>query len=300
MRALAILVEDGQFDTRAAAALPTARSETRPGVQDATFEKLFLADSYVASLRALSVVANPHDVARVSIVAWYYSVYFASQAMLSIAGQDVPEEHRKTARIWLTQLVRGPAVSWVPYPFDLSVSSLVKKTADEECARLRRGSGHQLRDLPRTLDEAHDAHVAYLSGCVAYYRSQEEDKVRRSREYRDAGFADFRKKPARELRDRALDRCSLGFMEMAFRYRGKANYRDAIFLCYGDVAANMKEFLSDLLTVALAYNRMTRRWIAARVSDDVWIAFEADLKAHSKLTAAPQQQHAADGAARRR
>jgi hypothetical protein len=45
---------------------------------------------------------------------------------------------------------------------------------------------------------------------------------------------------------------------------------------------------------------MTRRWIAARVSDDVWIAFEADLKAHSKLTAAPQQQHAADGAARRR
>lgn len=288
MRALAILVEDVNFDQRIAASLPSARPTPRPDVHDATLEKLFLADSYVAALRALAGVQNPHDVVRVSIVAWYYSIYFASQAMLSIAGHDVPEEHRKSARIWLAQFVRGPAASLVPYPFDLSVSSLVKREADEECARLRHDSGHKLHHVPTTLTEAHDAHVAYLSGCVSYYREKEEEKLRRSKEYRDAGFANFRTKSARHMRDIALARCPIGFVEMAFRYRGKANYRDAIYLCYGDVGANMKRFLFDLQAVAFAYNRMARMWIAARIPKEVWSDFEADLRTNSKLTAVSQ------------
>jgi hypothetical protein len=219
MRALAMLTSSSRFESDLTALLKGVnwRRETRQELQDVAMEKLFLAASYLAALRAMTGVPNAHDVARVCIVSWYYCIYFSAQAMLAIAGQSVPEEHLKTARVWLNQLVTGQAIPTVPYPFDLSVSSLVKQVADNECDVLKRGTGQDVNRVPRTQDQAHDADVSYLKGSAGFYREKEEQRVRISRDFQDAGYQDLRKKAARELRDASLSKKRVGFLDMAFR-----------------------------------------------------------------------------------
>ena len=287
MRALAILTQDGRFDTDLTSILAAAGRgrETRQDVQDLAFEKLFLARSYVAALRAIAGAPNPHDVARMAIVAWYYSVYFSSQGMLAITAQPVPDEHRKTARVWLRQLVTGRSTSLIPYPFDVTVTSLVKATADQQCEDLGRRTGHSVNVVPATIDQAHDAHVSYLSGCAAFYREKEEDRVRTSADFQDAGYKDFRRKSAQDLRDARLAKKQIGFLDMAFRYRGKANYRDALFLCYGAQGADMNRFLADAFAVAQRFHSMCEKWVSRHVPPADWERLVADLRENSKLTA---------------
>jgi hypothetical protein len=288
MRALAVLAKVDAITARvdAIARQESWKRETRQDLQDLAFEKLFLAQSYVASIRAMGTVKNPHDVARVAIVAWYYCTYFSSQAMLAITGQPVPEEHSKVARVWLNQFVSGPSSPLVPYPFYIRVSSLVKTTADAECEKLRKGTGQDLNSAPTSDARAHDAHVSYLKGTSGYYREKEEEKVRESREFKEQGFTDFRKKAAQQLRDRALEKRGVGFLDMAFRYRGKANYRDAIFLCYGSYGADLNRFIGDASTVAAAYHAMAEAWVSARVPKADWEHLVEDLRTRSRLTPA--------------
>lgn len=290
MRALAILTQDANFNTTVATIVRAAnwKREDRQSVQDFAFAKLFLAQSYLAALRSLTSIENPYDVARIAIVSWYYCIYFSSQAMLAITGQDVPQEHQKTAKVWLNQLVTGPSKSLIPYPFNLNVTSLVKATADKECEQQSRDTGRDINTTPFTLDQAHDAHVSYLKGCCVFYREKEEDRVRASRAFRDAKYNDFRKKSARDLRDTALSKRGVGFLDMAFRYRGKANYRDAIFLSYGthSTQTHMRRFVEDTHVVASTYYAMSRDCVSCRVPVDDWSHLLDDLRVNSRLTAA--------------
>lgn len=148
------------------------KRDPRQDLQDAAFEKLLLAQNYLAAIGSMTKGPNPHDVARIVIVSWYYCIYFSSQAMLAIAGQDVPEEHKKTARVWLNQFVTGPAKPLVPYPFDLCLGTLVKVSVDERCTQASRGTSHSLNTAPATLNQAHDAYLSYLKGTAGFYGSR--------------------------------------------------------------------------------------------------------------------------------
>lgn len=72
---------------------------------------------------------------------------------------------------------------------------------------------------------------------------------------------------------------------MAFRYRGKANYRDTIFLCYGSYGVDMGRFISDACAVADTYYQMAQTWVSMRVPKEDWSHFIDDLRKNSKLTA---------------
>jgi hypothetical protein len=286
MRALALLTESSEFKTAVIDITrgSSSKRETRRDLQDRAFEKLFLAENYVAAIRHMTTAKNPHDVARVAIVSWYYCVYFSSHAMLAIAAQTVPERHEKTARVWLNQLVTGPSKSTIPHPFNLHVTTLVKATADKECAVLKRGTSWDLNTIPTTLDQAHDAHVSYLKGSSGFYREKAERKLRNDREFLARGYTDFRKKGARELRDQILSKGGIGFLDMAIRYRGKANYRDALFLCYGP-STEIGRFVKNISSVADAYHAMAVAWVSARTPVQDWSDFVRDLGVNSRLTA---------------
>ena len=56
--------------------------------------------------------------------------------------------------------------------------------------------------------------------------------MRETPAFKALAVTDFRKQAARSLRDAAYARRGIAFLHQASRYRGKANYRDAIFLAY--------------------------------------------------------------------
>jgi hypothetical protein len=113
--------------------------------------------------------------------------------------------------------------------------------------------------------------LSYLSGTARW-------EVRRVKErlIADGQVDNFRKKAAREIRNRFLP-AKVNFLNCAFRYRGKANYRDSLFLAYGPEDSSIdSSFVSCLSNIAkfaflcgLAYaeRRVGRRVVNEFLSD---------------------------------
>ena len=69
-----------------------------------------------------------------------------------------------------------------------------------------------------------------------------------------------------------------------YRYRGKANYRDSVFLSYGnDRSEELKQFILDLDTVATAFMKMASTYAKARVHKSDWDSFVADLETNLRF-----------------
>lgn len=115
-----------------------------------------------------------------------------------------------------------------------------------------------------------------------------EQQVRNSREFKALGVDNFRTKAARALRDEALRRKSICFLHEASRYRGKANYRDAIYLAYGKAVPKLADgFIDDLTTVLTSFSAMAAGYCSVRMGRERWKAFMDDLEDGRAISFSP-------------
>ena len=113
-------------------------------------------------------------------------------------------------------------------------------------------------------------------------RELAEDRIRRTTEFKALGTSSFRSAAAREVRDRELCTGVVNFCVQAFRYRGKANYRDSIYLSYGPSReAEIRELLCDLAVVGCSFNRMAMNYVSQRVESCSWNSFVTDIDNNS-------------------
>ncbi len=289
MRALSILIENGSFEDQKIKDHYEAVSRRNPNPEADTlvFENMMMAFHNQASLvRLAEDSTNPYDVCRSAIISWYYGTYFTCSAMIAAASGSKQETHALTAKVWQSDIVnRGLVMT----PFSLSLSSLVETVMETEILAYRGSNIHDLNTYAKNDDEAWGAVVSYLKGTWDYEKWRVEERIRTSREFKALGVDDFRTKKARELRDEQLAKNGVNFLIQAFRYRGKANYRDSIYLSYGDDNSEKIEiFVRDLEKVSRLFQHMAAYYLSKRVEKDAWPKFIADMQANSRLSLDPQ------------
>jgi hypothetical protein len=285
IRALALAVAPPNFDdaTLRATYSHVTRRTPNQAADTLAYECLLMSMSQAAATQHLSAApGNVYDACRAAIVSWYYAVYYASKAMLAATSGADPQTHADAARLFQVELVnRG----LMPYPFDLSVTNLVPTNVLPQINALRGGSISDLNTAPTTASEARGALCSYVKGTCEYRQWEIEERVRKSGPFRALGVADFRTAAARGLRDAALTTESVNFLLQAFRYRGKANYRDAIYLSYGSNNSPAVSALNaDLATSAIAYARMSAHYVSRRVETGTWNLYAADIMALARFT----------------
>jgi hypothetical protein len=235
-----------------------------------------------AATHLSSAPGNVYDACRSAIVAWYYAIYYAGKAMLAARTGADPQTHAEAARIFQTEIV---ASRLAKYPFDLSITGLVPTNVQPQIETLRAGATCDLNAVPTTALEARGALCSYLKGTCEYRQWELEERVRKAGPFRALRVTDFRRAAARMLRDAALAPESVNFLSQAFRYRGKANYRDAIYLSYGaNNAASVGTLNADLATTSLAFVRMAAHYVSRRVEAGSWPAYAADVMAQARFT----------------
>jgi len=288
MRALAILVADKDINFRSASSfysIVQKRAFTQQE-ENTVFEQLLFAIHQLSALEALRSVACKSDVARVGIVGWYYGIYAAASAMVAAQDGSIQDDHTGTANAWDRQFA---ATGKIMLPFSMRVSTLVEAGYKTEIAILKAENSYGLKIKPTNSTEAHGACCEYLSGNAKWWKWKAEESIRASRDFKDLAVDDFRKKVARELRDRRLSGKSVSFLHQAFRYRGKANYRDAVFLGYGhNVEALLTEYLDDLTTVLTAFISMSGAFTCKRLGQRLWNEFLDDIEAHRSFHISPK------------
>ncbi|MGB7392033.1 hypothetical protein [Marinomonas sp.] len=285
MRALAEVVNSGTCDDDELKSL-YLRVPRRPVNTEAdtlVFQNMHMAYHNLASIKAMNNDAlDKYDICRSAIVSWYYSVYFASSAMIAASSGSVQETHTATAKVWQADIVEKKLI---PYPFDLHLSSLVTTTAEAEISAYRGNNIYDLNYCAQDPEMAHGAIVSYVKGTHKYKKWEAEERIKTSREFKALNVENFRKKVARELRDKTLDKGQVNFLIQAFRYRGKANYRDSIFLSYGDNnEETIDQFVKDLNDVTFGFLRAASRYCSARVERGTWALFVEDIENNTRLS----------------
>lgn len=285
MRALAIHVgleacSTPQLD--AAYAQVARRKAHSPEAEARVCEALFLSAHHNSALSAMSShEADGASLTRAAIISWYYALYTSARAMVIATSGQNPDKHARLIRAWHTDIAaRNLAVG----PFAHRLDSILKADVDAPVEQVRGESPGTLKVAPATVLQARGALAEYLSGTAEYERRRTDKHLRGDKRFKELGVSDFRSKSARELRAAAHRAGSVNFMTQAFRYRGKANYRDSLFLSYGTLeAVDFKPFLLDLSSSAAAFGRMAARYVARRLPTEAWKAFVEDVGKNSRM-----------------
>ena len=288
MHALSLLVTDQaiNFGTATSFYSTVGKRTFTPQEENTIFEQLLFSLHQLAALEALRSSPCKSDVARVGIVAWYYGIYAAGSAMVAAQDGSFQDDHTGTANAWDRQF---PSTGKVMMPFSPRVSTLVEASYKGEIENLKMGKSFDLMNKPTSPAEALGACVAYLSGSAAWWKWKTEENITASREFKALNVANFRTKAARELRDSRLAGKSVSFLHQAFRYRGKANYREALFLGYGDyVETLLSDYLDDLATVLRGFIAMSGAFASQRLGLPIWNEFLDDLDAHRSFQISPK------------
>ena len=244
-------------------------------------EYTFMALQNFSSLYIMKDAERPHDFARIAIISWYYGVYFAAKAMVAAYDGSTQETHAKTAKAWDAQIVQR---GYISQPFAWRLDTLVKSEYEKTVKSLG-DTFHIGKGIPSTEEEAVGACLAYLKGTADHEREKAEADIKRSGEFKKLGVQDFRTNAAKQLRDGKLSNKTVCFLNQAFRYRGKANYRDALYLSYGNVKEeDLKQFLEDLYRTLFAFVLQAGCYCELRVKKSCWSDFLDDLEKHGRLS----------------
>ena len=283
MRALSICSDSNEFSHESLRDfyLPVQRRPANESGDTLALECLTMAMHNVSALDSMEGIENPYPIVRSAIVSWYYATYYSSKAMLAASSGADPQTHASAGKIFQSEIVdRG----LVKNPFDLSVINLIPSNIKSEISTLRSGNTHDLNTLPDNEEMAFGALCSYLKGTAEYEQWRLEEQVKGSSEYRRGGFNSFRTNAAKALRDAKLAPANVNILVQAFRYRGKANYRDAIYLSYGsDQSDRLNQFIEDLSVVSGAYTRMAAHYLARRIVRADWEAFVEDIGTYAQF-----------------
>ena len=101
--------------------------------------------------------------------------------------------------------------------------------------------------------------------------------------------ANFRTKAARELRDDRLRKQSISFLHQAIRFRGKANYREALYLAHGtSVESIICDFVPDMAIILEAFLAMAGAFAFKCLGNDLMDGFLQDLDRYRSFSVDPK------------
>lgn len=285
VRALAILCKEDAFTAHALKNRykdVRRRSPTQANSDTAVFEGILKSFQNLAAVSSISRSNDCVDLSHMAVVAWYYSVYNSASAMIAANDGSEQSKHHETANCWDRQLVQNKLAC---PPFDFRCSSLVETTYKAEIEARRNGRElFPVHNAPRTAEDAESICLSHLAGTVRFERDRHKEMLLK-RELKKLGLENFKTKEARRIRDERFENKAVGFLHQAIRHRGKANYRDALYLSYGVEHTDvLGEFIEDLRTVAEAFLKMATHYSARRVEKGSWDSFVQDVAENSRLS----------------
>ncbi|MCH2275500.1 hypothetical protein [Thalassospira sp.] len=282
MRALAISSNEITWQIAKSNYVKVQRRTMSPQNENTVLEQLFLSLHHLSALSKMKSDSDIVDFSRISVVAWYYGISNAARAMIAAQQGSCPEDHSGTARVW-DEIIASKNLSI--FPFNLRVDTLVEKEFKQQITALRNGCPADLLKEPISDKEALGALTSYLSGTADWYSWLAKERVKVKPEFRELGVENFRSKAAQKIRDTFLGSKSVGFLHEAHRYRGKANYREALFLAYGQLPAKvLVGFQSDLQKVLGAFLTMSGALCSQRLGKSTWNEFISDIETNKAFT----------------
>ena len=212
------------------------------------------------------------------IINWYYANYNALRAMLTASTGVRPRDTHAGAGDALSGAFRER----LPHPFDMVAEwergeHFSPKLPSMPSAIYRPGP-HLIETFKGSRSQAQQMLLSYLTGTSGYYVEKIRKNLLESGDFKTRGLTTFRKREAQTLRDAVLQKKAYNFLHLAYRYRGKANYRDFGYLAYGAGArGDVRPFVLRLANTARFLHTAAVAYVGRRLGQSVAVEYTADL-----------------------
>ncbi|GAB1116858.1 MAG: hypothetical protein SwStaBPW_36010 [Shewanella algae] len=249
------------------------------------FENIHFAFQNIAALNALNNdVEFKYDICNSAIVCWQDAIVFSAKAMIAAHYEEayVLDDSKVVNKLWQKAIVENELII---SPFNLFLPTLIKKEADGLIKSYRGTNSYNLDYPPRNETMALGGIYSYLKGTHGYELWKTEDHIKNTDGFKSLGVENFRRKVAQEYRDSILSESCVNFLVQAERFRGKSNYRDSLFLSYGENNSELlNQFISDLLAVSTVFLKCAVTYCSKRVEEGTWDSFVKDIDSNTCLT----------------
>lgn len=211
----------------------------------AIFEPLFASLNFALSVASLSDQSNAALIKPwlipSTIVSWYYAIYNSFKAIYAACNIKAPDTHSGAIKTLSNTIVKK-----MPHPFNMQAEWVKNEEFTKVLPSIHGETqgGQLISEFDGSRACAQKMLIGYLSGTT-----KREVDIAKERIANKNSFPSFRAKEARAIRDKELEKMKINFLSCAYRYRGKANYRDAIYISYGVNDINQQaDFLGSLAT----------------------------------------------------
>jgi hypothetical protein len=263
--------------------IPTRKQSRK--LDTKVFDNIHFAFQNIASLNALNNdVEFKNDICNSAIVCWHDAIVFSAKAMISAYYDDEHDmdELSMVNKLWQESIVTNELI---PSPFNLSIPTLVKKESEAIIKSYRGLNTYTLDHTIRNETMAYGGLCSSLKGTHGYELWKAEAQIKKTDHFKSLKVDNFKTKIAREYRDTILSEGCVNFLVQADRFRGKSNYRDSIFLTYGENnSESLKTFITDLLQVSEAFLKYASVYCSKRVEAGTWDSFVNDIEENTCLT----------------
>lgn len=281
MRSLSILLNHEDFKSAKLITFYSniSRREVIRESDNMVLSNIFLAINFLSALEVFRTMPDKvNDLIRIAIINWYYGLFYSAKAMLTATDNSMIDNHAGLAKHW-DRLIALKL--YVPKPLSFRISSLVKKQSMQEIGLLENDFGkailHELH--PKDIGDAYKVYINYLKGTTKFYRDLKEEQIKR-----DNRIESFHAKQSKDIRDNVLKNHSCSFLHMAYRYRGRVNYRGAIFLGYGTTTNDFQLYFEDLYDTLKVFLLLASIYCSKRIEENTWTPFVNNLKSKSNLS----------------
>ena|GEM_PF-1977103 len=236
------------------------------------FEPLYAALNFSMALTSMSQENRPVPwILPSAIVTWYYCFYNALRAVFTAQGIDAIDTHAWLYKRGMNSDLREK----LPHPLNM-VASWVR---NEEYSLLLpdypRDSNINLnRNFDGSREMARGMLLSYLKGTADFYAGQTKEQLKKQHK-----FDSFRTNEAKAARDKAIEK-TINFGYCAFRYRGKANYRDFIYLSYAPEEEVLNGFMNALSSSSQFAFVLALAFVERRLGSKTVRQFLDDVRQH--------------------
>lgn len=246
----------------------------------AVFEPLISAITFAISADHLAQDANKAAWLRpTAVINWYYAIYRSCRSILASRGQPVHDTHTAVYKAYANNLAPH-----MPHPFNMlaQYDRNEKYTCSLPDAPQAKASHLSMTSSPKDRGSNQGKLLQYLSGTSKYYVGKTKQNI-----LAKASFTDFLTKAAQSKRDDKVQK-KVSFLHCAYRYRGKANYRDGIYLTYGSNILSGETGYCKSLFVSARFITLFALAVADRCRATETASFLADVSTSIKgIASAP-------------
>lgn len=238
------------------------------------FEPMFHSITFSVALVSMSESNAYPWMFSNAIISWYYSVYNSFKAILASLDGRETDTHSGMIKALIGEGIR----SKLPHPFNM----IAERKKGENYSvyfpnyiDFDRRKSVLTSKFDNTTDTAKSMILEYLNGTTKFECTKVKNRIKNDKKL---NIKDFRTEIAQQTRDNKLS-SEVNFLHCAFRYRGKANYRDSIFLSYGSNDLRLDDnFMKNLSTVANFILIFATIYIEKRIGKEKTKLFLDDIK----------------------